>query len=468
MDHLLLSYGGFALLSGGVFALLPLRAAILTVFLGGWLLLPVGAYPEAAATSGWTWWIIGLALPSEMLVTKAWVAPMTALAWALLFDPGQLRRVRPSWLDLPLLAWCLWPLVAVQLAGAADPAAAVSAAYLGGTWAATWALGRLWFGDDDGRLALVKGLALAGVACLPIAVLEGMAGPYLYQLVHGLHPFSMEGRERSFGFRPMGLLEHGNQYGIWTSLCALAAVWLAWARGVGGPRLLWVAVALVAVAIGVAHQSRGAVLLLAGGMALMLAWRLRLTLVLLGLALLGGVALYALHYSGAIIGFLTARGLIPAEGFLRGSPAMHELRNIARGFGLDTLGYRIWQDLHTRELLLQAPLYGHGLWDWWRPADMRPWGLWQLIVGQFGLVGLALALWGWLLPALGRLWALRGVAVRGPAGAALRLALIALLAMIDALFNSFVFFPGLLAAAAVLGAGVRPAQPVEPLQPPAG
>src|SRR5690349_11420347 len=62
----------FFILSPLLFFSFPPRAAILLVFLGGWLLLPVGNYPVASLPGTIPWWIVGLAVPSDMLITKAW------------------------------------------------------------------------------------------------------------------------------------------------------------------------------------------------------------------------------------------------------------------------------------------------------------------------------------------------------------------------------------------------------------
>lgn len=88
-------YLAFFAAAFGAFRALPVRPALLLVCLGGWMLLPVGTYPPTEGAT-FPWWISGLALPSDMLVTKAWVAPVTALLWGVVFDPGALGRWRPA------------------------------------------------------------------------------------------------------------------------------------------------------------------------------------------------------------------------------------------------------------------------------------------------------------------------------------------------------------------------------------
>ena len=37
---------------------------------------------------------------------------------------------------------------------------------------------------------------------------------------------------------------------------------------------------------------------------------------------------------------------------------------------------------------LAEPLLGTGAWDWWKGTGSRPWGLWLLALGMYGLAGL--------------------------------------------------------------------------------
>ena len=71
----------FAALGLASFRFLKPAVAVLAVFLGGWVLLPVGVFPAGSTDVVFPYWITGLAVPSQMLLTKAWVAPCVALDW---------------------------------------------------------------------------------------------------------------------------------------------------------------------------------------------------------------------------------------------------------------------------------------------------------------------------------------------------------------------------------------------------
>ena len=74
-----LVYLAFAFAALAVFRWRPPAEAALAVFLGGWVLLPVGHFPLGSADVEFPYWITGLAVPSDMLLTKAWVAPAAAV-----------------------------------------------------------------------------------------------------------------------------------------------------------------------------------------------------------------------------------------------------------------------------------------------------------------------------------------------------------------------------------------------------
>src|SRR4051794_14744871 len=198
IDALYLAWCGIALL---LFGLCRPRIAVLAASLGGWILLPVGAYPAGSSDAVFPYWIIGSALPSEMLVSKAWVAPASALLGVLAFDRGALKGRRPSLVDAPIVLWCVWPLIASVIADTPRPAAALASLYSLGTWGVPWCLGRIYFATAESRQLLVKGLALSALACLPFSVIEGVLGPSLYGEVFGTpHPFRHDGAVRYLGF----------------------------------------------------------------------------------------------------------------------------------------------------------------------------------------------------------------------------------------------------------------------------
>jgi len=437
-----LAYLLFSVAAIAVFRLLAPATAALVVFLGGWLLLPVGNYPPGSADVIFPYWITGLAVPSSMLLTKAWVAPAAALLGVMLFDRPALARLQIGWIDLPVALWCLWPLLQSFTDMTPRPAGWLSSAYLMGCWALPWLLGRLYFGQPAGQLQLLKALAIATAVCLPISLIEGIVGPVMYGWIYDDHPFRFDGIDRYLGFRPMGFFENGNQFGLWVCLGALAALAVVAVSRHGARRFGdHAAIAFLALSIALAAQSVGGILLLVLGLTgfMLIRWikpKVLLLLPVIALVLGGGI-----YLSGAVpvteIGKNTALGQKVVQTF----------RDAGRG----SFPWRIGQDQKLIGAALSRPLVGTGHWAWWRDKETRPWGLALLLVGQFGLIGFALAMGTLLWPSLLYMWRTPRTSPSSPDFVPVALAAIVCLAALDTLMNSFLYFPALVAAGGLAG-----------------
>jgi hypothetical protein len=412
----------------------PARAVAATCF-AGWLLLPVGHFPKGSADVVFPYWITGVAVPSDMLLTKMWWPPVLAFAGVLLRDRKTLSRWRPGWIDVPMFLWCLWPIGQWPFIAHPAPQPWIASLYLAAAWGASWLLGRLYFSGTDGGIRLIMAIVAGLTIITPIALIESVMGPRLYGWIYELHPFRADGAERYVGFRPIAFFEHGNQYGIWVAATALAAIWL-WQTD-SGPRMRGrsAAIAALALAIALMSQSVGAILLLFAGLAVLRPIGRLLTrwmLVLVLLLTVGGGVIY-LSANDTVIG--------------------RQMVDIVRTTGRGSITWRIARDQRALTLIGEHPVLGTAQWDWWRRNDERPWGLALLIFGQFGLIGLVLAFGSLLLPAVRAFddqWSFRAWRRSYPAAL---LAVIVLMAIADLLLNSFSFYPAILAAGALGSTG---------------
>jgi hypothetical protein len=432
----------FFVVAMGVFKVLRPPMATLTVLLSAWVVLPVGHYPIDSADAVFPFWITGLATPSDMLLTKAWVGPVAALVGVLVFDTKTLLAFRPRWVDAPMLAWCAWPLLqSVFAATPSKPAAFVAALYLLGCWGLPWLLARLYFSRPEGQWLLLRALTYSALACLPFSLYEGVFGPDAYGLTFEVHPFRADGAERYLGFRPIGFFEHGNQFGIWVSLCALLAVWRCVVLPPGRYRHIALAVAALSVLMALAAQSVGALLLMGAGGALLSSSQLiRTRLVVFGT--LGALMLSAAVYTS---------GVIPINQIGKGTAWGQTVVNAFRAAGRGSFTWRISQDQKLLAEIKAHPVVGSAQWDWFRAKNTRPWGLAMLLLGQFGLVGLTLCFGSVLWPALREAWEAPRASGWQSSTMPLLLAVIVGLTMLDALMNSFIFFPAVLIAGALAG-----------------
>ena len=417
--ELAILYFVFAAASAFAFRLFGARRAVIGCYLGGWILLPAGIYPPSGIATGLPIDIMPLAVPSRMLTSKAAAIPLIIGVITMAGDLRRWKAFRPRPIDAVVAAFCLWPL-AQSLVIASDPAGWRQSAYLLAAWGGSWLIGRLYVSGPDGRNDLVKALMWSGAALLPVAFVEGLAGPRFYELLYGPHPFAGDGAERYLGFRPLAFFENGNQYGLWIALSALAGVIVA--KVAPAYRLL----AALLIAAALAAQSVGAILLLAVGV-LVLRFRTAISrrMILTGATVIAGCVL--------LLGVILLVGGKPVVDF-----GIHAFRAVGRG----SFPWRVSQDLKMLSLIAEHPLAGFGEWDWWRPKSTRPWDLPTLLVGQFGLIGLLLALPFAAIPVY-RIAKNDRDAFDNSIFAA---ALIAVLALLDALLNAFIFFPALLLA----------------------
>ena len=417
-----------------VFTFAPRRYAMWIVLIGGWLLLPPAIYAEVGESTVFPFWIIGSALPSNLLFTKAWIAPAIAILGSLLFDRQRWSQLRWHWTDLALLGFCMWPMCQSLLVAKSDPVGWVSSVYMLGAWGLPWLIGRLCLCDRRDAKALTAVVTIATLALLPVIIIETVSTFRVHTVLFDMHPFAFDGAPRYFGYRPQLLFEHGNQYGLWCTGATIAAFWRLGEAPPGGRRL-WVALFVTLLAITIASQSVGAILLMFGGLAMLAipqSFRIVRTVGAIGLV------------AGLLLATLYASRIVPLRNIAENTAFGQAVVGGFRATGRGSFVWRIGQDMKTLPLIAENPIVGSGRWNWFMPVDSRSWGFPLLVVGQFGLIGLALL----AMALLGALY--RHINNAAHERAASRLfTVILLLFGFDALLNSFLFYPAILVAAAL-------------------
>jgi hypothetical protein len=191
------------------------RRAVLVAVLGGLLFLPAGH--------------LRVGPPSFTIQIDRWVTTgLGLILGALAFDRRSLSRFRPRWLDLPMVAYALFPLIglATGVPGSAiDVLDAVTMRGLG--WGVPYLMGRIYFGQGDGPARVCIALTIAGMAYIPLCLYEEFAGPprYLAVLLYGA-PNQGGLVERLGGWRPEVFLGSGLTLGSWMALTTVTATWL--------------------------------------------------------------------------------------------------------------------------------------------------------------------------------------------------------------------------------------------------
>ena len=414
--------------------LAPQRAIWLAYFVG-LMFLPPLPYGEVASDATFDWRVIGNALPAGGAAGSALVAAFAALLVAAVRDGREIVRWRPGLIDLPMALFCLWPVAQERLLGTPSaPSGGAAAAWLALVWGVPWILGRVYLTRPEGRSIFVVMFVAAALVLVPFAYLETILDWRVHEALLGPHPFAHDGAARYLGNRPLLLFENGNQYGLYICMAALFAM----VGALDQPRHArqpWIIVAAAVLGISaLASQSVGAIVLTgAAGLAILLARRFGRARWFL--AACGAVAVLLL--AGYSTGQVPVRQIAEETGIAGPAKALFELT------GRRSLAWRANQNDKTADLLAEHLPLGSGQWDWFAPAQTRPWGLWSLLAGQYGLVPLAAlamaVLPGWL--------SRRRSDPRRPARAArgeftLRLFRFGTLAVIiDAALNSFIFYP---------------------------
>ncbi len=215
-----------------------------------------------------------MAIPG-LALTKYKVLSLAILLGVLLRDGGRLRHCRLSWVDLPMILWCLCPIPSLLGAppppNGADPMVTSMTQVLEQVllWGAPYYIGKQYFGSWERLRDLAGVFVLGALLYIPFCLYEVRMSPQLHVHVYGFSQHNFGQTIRFDGFRPMVFMQHGLAVGLYLALALLAGGLLWWsgsARSLPGPAwmrspglvpALLLALALTAVLV----KSTGALLL---------------------------------------------------------------------------------------------------------------------------------------------------------------------------------------------------------------
>ena len=433
MIHPLIALAAWIPISLFCFRRYAVRIATLINFVAGWAVLPSAAF--APSDAPFPYWILGTCLPSNHFFTKASVTGITCLIGVLVFDRESFSRFKLSFWDLPMLAWCVVPLFSALANIQGFSVTVRSELYQILAWGVPYFFGRVYFADTVSLRMAAKAFVIAGMAYVPICLIEIFTGPQIYAHLYGYQPYRWIGAGRYVGFRPIGLLEDGNQLGIWMATSALIAIWL-WRRrlatAIFGIPVAWISGILVVITL--LCQSVGSIVILLCLLPFVFTRQSYLPRAVAALFLLAILAFMGLR----VANFISLRSLVEHNAIA------HSAAEFFKGIQRQSFGWRLSQDEKHLDAALEEPLLGSGAWDWWRASGSRPWGLWLLAIGMYGLAGLLALESLQLLPIARTLWSplargdMEGFDLRNALAAAI------LMSAIDNLANGSMILPLLL------------------------
>lgn len=393
-----------------LFATIRPRRAVLTALISGWLFLPFVGYPITGFKS------------------KLTITCLVILLAALILAPGAFARLRPKLVDLPILVLVLWPFVSARANGFDyyESFAAVFDVFL--NVGAEYLLGRVFFTDLRGLRSVAIGLFVGGLVYIPFCLWEIRFSPQLHRIIYGFQQTHFDAAVRFGGYRPWVFMENGLALGMWMSGASFVGfvLWksgsLRHIRGIPVGGLL-----VVLVLTSVLCKSFGALALLATGVATYwLSQRFRTAIPVLCL-----VAAAPLYLGLRLTGAWSGESLAAASAQIGSEERAESLR------------FRLQNEELLVARAMQKQIIGWGRFGRFLVRDEQgrqlsiPDGLWVIMLGQFGLVGLAALPGVLLLPVLlllrrypVRMW---GHPLVAPAAG---LAIVLTLFMIDNLFNA--------------------------------
>lgn len=352
-------------------ALRPGRETAAFAVIGAWLLLP----PYTLGIAG---------LPDY---TKVVAASIGLMIGTLLFDPGRVMAFRPRWVDVPMLFYS-FTAIPSSLAngltlydGLSDSVSQVT------IWLLPYLLGRIYFTTLDDMRYLAVAMVVGGLCYTIPCVWEARMSPLLLANFYGMS--SWQGM-RLGGYRPHVFFQTGLECGLWMTATTLAGWWLRRCgamRTLGGfpagPLLLFLLVVTVFC------RSTGAFVLFVGGIAVLwLSARFRTRLLLAALLLVGP------FYIGIRLPELWS-----------GQQAVELARALVGKDRAQSLEFRFQCERRLADKALQQPILGWGGYgrslvydDEEKTKPVPPDGLWIVVLGSRGVVGLIAIYLALILP----------------------------------------------------------------------
>lgn len=363
---------GYPVVAVVLFGLMPCARALAVTFVAGWMFLPQSGFLFAG-------------LPNY---DKGMAIALGALAGTLVGGADRLLTLRPSWLDVPMLAWCLVPLASSLSNGLGLYDGISGIAYRACAWALPYLLGRAHFRTAEDLRELAVVFAAGGLVYVPLCLFEVRMSPVLNTWIYGFRTNHMVHNRRYGGFRPTVFMHSGLMVGLWMSCCTLAAIWLHRAgklRSIlGVPTILAIPAMLVTTVL---VKAIGAIVLLVAGFgALWAAQRTRKPWPHVTIAVL-------------IVGYVVIR----AGGYWQGWPIVQAAEAFDRQRAA-SLQYRLDNEDLLAEHALDRPVFGWGGWGRNRVKNEKGRdisttdGYWIIVLGQNGTVGLAAFLGVLLVP----------------------------------------------------------------------
>lgn len=348
-----------------LFMRLPGQRAVVISFVVAWLFLP-----EAT-----------MILPGIPDYTKMSATCYGIFLATFIFNTHKLQFFRFSWIDIPILLYCLSAYISSTTNALGWYDGVTTALDYMVTWGFPYFLGRLYLGDLKGMRLVALAIFVGGLAYVPLCLFEVRFSPQLHAILYGAHSFGDFGQNiRYDGFRPVVFMRHGLSVGAWMMAATLTGISL-WKTGVVKKlRNIPMKVIVGALFITfVAAKSTGAYLLLAAGLGILAgAWYFRTSLSVVVLVTLMSVYLF----QNAVTETYVTDQIV------------HSLSTVMPPERIQSLEFRFDNEELLSDKARERMMFGWGGWGRNRVYDENGKdisvtdSLWIIVFGMNGLFGL--------------------------------------------------------------------------------
>ena len=382
MNDININFLGVAVLASWVpvilalFVVLPPRRAVIAAFIAGYLFLPDAIFHFHT-------------LPD---LSKVSLTALGVVLGSFMFDGGRLLSVRPRLIDLAWLVLCTSPIATSLLNGLGIMDGLSNSANRMCVWGLAYWIGRAYFTDWAAIRDLAIGMVLGGLAYLPLCWWEIRMSPQLNGQVYGLLFLSFRTDSYLFGFRPNVFLGNGLSVTMFMGVSSIAAYCL-WISGsvkrLAGLPMSFIFAALLLTTV-FCKALGGVTITMAGIGALTLARWPRTRVAVLCLVLAAPVYV-----------------MLRTTGEWSGNRLV-EMAQVISKERAESLAFRLREENLLTEKALRHPWFGFGgfsrshVWnEYGRDLTLSD-GLWIIMLGEYGLIGLG----SLMLMVLGPAWLL--------------------------------------------------------------
>jgi len=235
---------GFLVYAVYLFSKYPLRSAIVTVVITGWIFLPQAK----------------LAIPHIPYHTRTNAISMAVLLGVVWKEPNVFKKFRFSWVDIPMACWCFAPLFSsiTNDLGVYDGLNGIEFQTV--DYGIPYLIGRLYFGTYKALDELAIGMVIGAVVLLPLVLIELKISPQLHTKVYGWYPHDFIQSMRDGAYRPSVFMSHGLELAIWNAAAAFAG-WQLFLRKVIPKKLpllgipTMISLTILTIALALSHST---------------------------------------------------------------------------------------------------------------------------------------------------------------------------------------------------------------------